>query len=228
MQHAVNQTQEKVGQFVDQAQETMGQTVDQVQQTAASRLTAQKDRAADGLVLVAQTLRQTGQELRGQDQAMISEYVDRAAQQVERFYRFLHARDVNEIVGEVEQFARRQPGLFLGSTFALGLLGARFLKSSDRRAPATMAGQAFQPRYPLRAAPPAGQSGTISGQQRPASSIPRIDTPGIGRTTSQPSAGYGPTAATRTASSSVQAGVTSPSSSNTVGQDRNQRGTGGQ
>ncbi|PLS78528.1 MAG: hypothetical protein CYG59_18040 [Chloroflexi bacterium] len=203
LQQAVNQTQEKVGQVVDQAQETMGQAVDQAKQTATSRLTAQKDRATDSLVLVAQALRQTGQELRGQDQGMISEYIDTAAQQVERFYRFLHGRDVNDLVGEVERFARRQPSLFLGSTFALGLLGARFLKSSGQSASATTAHQTFQPRYAAPGYPSAGQTGTIPAPQRATPAAPLMDTPGIGRTTS-------------------------PSSSNTVDQDRNPRGIGGQ
>jgi hypothetical protein len=37
-------------------------------------------------------------------------------------------------VSEAEDFARRQPALFLGGAFALGLLGARFLKSSGQQA----------------------------------------------------------------------------------------------
>ena len=35
------------------------------------------------------------------------------------------------MVTQVEQYARRQPAIFLGGAFALGLLGARFLKSSN-------------------------------------------------------------------------------------------------
>jgi hypothetical protein len=35
------------------------------------------------------------------------------------------------MIQEVERFARRQPALFLGGAFTLGLIAARFLKSSS-------------------------------------------------------------------------------------------------
>ncbi len=149
VEKAVAQTQEQVGQVVDQAQEQVGQVVGQAKQTATSQFAIQKDRAAQGLVPIAQALRQTGQELRGREQATIAEYVDTAAQQVERFYAFLHEHDVNQIVGEVERLARRRPGLFLGGTFALGLLGSRFLKSSAQAGQASMGGASYQQRYPV-------------------------------------------------------------------------------
>ena len=43
--------------------------------------------------------------------------------------------DVDELVGDVQRLARRQPAVFVGSAFAVGLISARFLKSSrnDRR-----------------------------------------------------------------------------------------------
>jgi len=31
----------------------------------------------------------------------------------------------------VQRFARKQPALFVGSAFAIGVIGARFLKSSN-------------------------------------------------------------------------------------------------
>jgi hypothetical protein len=39
------------------------------------------------------------------------------------------------MVRNVEDFARRQPALFIGGAFMLGLLGARFLKSSAQTDP---------------------------------------------------------------------------------------------
>jgi hypothetical protein len=50
----------------------------------------------------------------------------------------LRQKDVRELMSDVERFAQRQPTLFLGGAFALGLLGARFLKSS---APTENSGQ---------------------------------------------------------------------------------------
>ena len=43
---------------------------------------------------------------------------------------YVQRADVREMMNEVEDFARRRPAVFIGSAFAVGLLAARFLKSS--------------------------------------------------------------------------------------------------
>jgi len=117
----------------DQAQEKVGQVAEQAKQQATSRVESQKERAVDSLGSVAQAIRQTGQELRQQDQVAIGQYADKAAEQVERLASYLRRHDVGELIEETERFARRRPGLFLGGGFALGLVAARFLKSSGER-----------------------------------------------------------------------------------------------
>jgi len=134
------QVKETVGQVADQAQQAAGQAVDQARQQVSSRLAGQKDRAAEGLTSVAQALRQTSQQLREQDQQTVTGYIESAASQVERVSNYLKQHDLGALVDDVEQFARRQPALFLGGTFVLGLLGARFLKSSR---PATRLGGGY-------------------------------------------------------------------------------------
>jgi hypothetical protein len=132
---AVQQAKDKAGEVVDQAQQKTGEVVDQAKQQAASQLSVQKDRAAEGLGSVADALRQTSQQLQQQQAAgPIGDYAARAADQIDRFSTYLQHRDVNQIVGEVERFARREPVLFLGGAFALGALAARFLKSSSDQA----------------------------------------------------------------------------------------------
>lgn len=121
---------ETVRQTADQAKEAVGQAANQAKEQVSSRLATQKDRAAESLGGVAQALRTSGQQLREQDQMGVTDYIDQIANQVERFSGYIRGHDVGELVGDVERFARRQPGLFLGGAFVLGLLGARFLKSS--------------------------------------------------------------------------------------------------
>jgi len=133
-QRSTSQSGSTSQQAQDQARQKVGQVTDQAKQQATSRLSDQKQRASESLGSVAQALRQTGQQLRDQDQGTVAQYTDQAADQIERFSGFLRNRDVNDLVGEVERFARRQPALFLGGAFTLGLLGARFLKSSSDRA----------------------------------------------------------------------------------------------
>ncbi len=141
MERTVERVQDTAGQAVGQVQETAGQVVGQARQTVTTQAQSQKDRAAQSAVTVAQALRQTGQELRGREQGAVAQYVDRAAEQVERFSGFLQNRDVNQIVGDVERYARRNPTVFVGGAFALGLLAARFLKSSSQPDQGQMGGQ---------------------------------------------------------------------------------------
>lgn len=119
------------GAVMDQAKETISSVASKAGNTVATRLDKQKEKAAQGLGSVAQALRQTGEQLRAQNQEVpVDEYVATAADQIERFSGYVRSKSVREMVGGVEQFARRQPGLFLGGALVLGLLGARFLKSS--------------------------------------------------------------------------------------------------
>jgi len=143
MQQTVDQAQETAGQVADQAQQKMGEVVGQAKETVTAQATSQKDRAAESLEAVAQALRQAGQELQGREQGTVAQFIDTAAERVERLSGFLQGRDVQQIVGEVERYARRNPALFLGGAFALGLLGARFLKSSSRPDQDTVGGQYY-------------------------------------------------------------------------------------
>ena len=125
------------GGIVDQAKQTTGQVVGQAQEQAATRLDRQKEAAAAGLSSVADAVRQMGQNLRGQAEGQSSpvvqyaaQYGERAADQIGRLTEYLRRNDVNQLVREVEGFARRQPALFVGGAFLLGLAGSRFLKSS--------------------------------------------------------------------------------------------------
>jgi len=102
-----------------------------VRERAAAQLTTQKDRALDGLGGVAQAVRKTTQALRDEQHGTLAGYVEQAADQIERLSRNLKQKDVGELVSDAQRLARRQPALFVGSAFAIGLLGARFFKSSS-------------------------------------------------------------------------------------------------
>jgi hypothetical protein len=129
------------GQVIDQASDKTAQLAGQVKEQAMPAVQGQKQRAAESLGTTAEALRRTSQHLRDQDQGTVARYMDQAAERVEQFGGYLRGRDLNELVGDAEQFARRQPGLFLGGAFVLGLFGARLLKSSSERAEAAARGQ---------------------------------------------------------------------------------------
>jgi hypothetical protein len=114
----------------EQVQQKIGDLKEQVAGQATGRLEEQKAAASGGLSTVAHAFRQTGAQLRGQEQEGVAQYIDQAAERIEQFSHYLGQRDMRELARDAEQFARREPALFLGGAFAVGMLAARFLKSS--------------------------------------------------------------------------------------------------
>lgn len=111
-----------------------GGIVDRAKEQATKQLLTQKDRATDGLGSLANTIRQSAQPLRDQQHDAVAQYVDQAADQLERLSATLRERELGELVKDAERFARQQPALFVGATFAVGFIAARFLKSSAEQA----------------------------------------------------------------------------------------------
>lgn len=107
--------------------------MNKVKQGAVSQLNTQKDRATSGIGSVASAVRQTMQPLRDSQQETMAHYVEQAAGQLDRFSNALKQKDVNELLGDAQRFARRNPAIFIGSAFAIGLVAARFFKSSSDR-----------------------------------------------------------------------------------------------
>jgi len=114
-------------QLGDKVQETAGRV-------AESQLEKQKETATGVLGQVADALRMTGDHLRTSRQEKVAHYALQASDQVRRLSESIRGAEPRELLRRVEEVARREPALFLGGAFALGLIGARFLKSSDRSA----------------------------------------------------------------------------------------------
>jgi hypothetical protein len=103
---------------------------DQMTKSAERQLAGGKDRAAEAISHLAEALRETGGQLRAKEMPVADDYLGRAATQVEGVARYLQNKNLGQVVGDLESFARREPVLFVGGALVVGLLGARFLKSS--------------------------------------------------------------------------------------------------
>jgi hypothetical protein len=103
-----------------------------IKQNVTSRVDEQKNRAADGLGGIANVIRNAGNELRTENEALAS-YVDSASDQLRRFADQIREKGVADMLDDVHSFARRRPVLFVGGAFLVGLGIARFLKSSAER-----------------------------------------------------------------------------------------------
>ena len=103
-----------------------------IQQKVTSRVDEQKNKAADGLGGIADVIRNAGNELRTENEAL-AQYVDMASDQMRRFADTIRQRGVADMLDDVHAFARRRPALFIGGAFLIGLGVARFLKASSDR-----------------------------------------------------------------------------------------------
>jgi hypothetical protein len=103
---------------------------------AKSGIEDTRQRTARELKTVASALRGSGRERMGED-SMLAPYVEKVADQMDRAGGFLETHTVDDLARDVQNFARRNPALFLGGCFALGVLAARFLKASRPSMPAS-------------------------------------------------------------------------------------------
>lgn len=115
------------------AQSQSPPVMEQATEQVTSRLDMGKEYITETMTGVAQALRQTGQHLREEgSQPTLAQYADRGAEQIEHLGGYLRRRDTSQLVTDVEGFARRQPIVFAGGAFALGLLAVRFLRSKSQ------------------------------------------------------------------------------------------------
>jgi ElaB/YqjD/DUF883 family membrane-anchored ribosome-binding protein len=110
-------------------EETASTLVDQATQVASTQAKTQKERAASTLDAVAKSLYETGTGMREQ-QPQLASLADQAASRVVDASAYLREHEVRDLVREAENFARREPVLFLGAAFAIGFVAARFIKAS--------------------------------------------------------------------------------------------------
>jgi hypothetical protein len=123
---------EQAREVKEQAKDLAEQVQEKATQKVESGLAKGKSTVAESLHALNQSLLISGQQLRDRNQQNVSRYVDQLANKVERAASYLQNTDITEIVDRTEDFARRRPAVFLGGAFVLGLIGARFLKSSKR------------------------------------------------------------------------------------------------
>ena len=101
----------------------------EAQKVAESKFDVGRAQIAGTLGAVAGALRQTSQQLRSGGTGL-NAYVDRAARSVDGASRYLEGRSLAQLATDVEEYARREPAVFLGGALVAGLLGGRFLRSS--------------------------------------------------------------------------------------------------
>lgn len=118
----------------DQAKEAAGQAadkasslVDQVKDKAVGAAEGQKAGVADQIENLASSVRKSSEQFSGQ-QDWIASAIERGAAELSTLASSLRENDVNALFGQVRTFARQQPAVFIGASFAAGFALARFGK----------------------------------------------------------------------------------------------------
>ena len=132
---ALDQAKDTAKSLLNQAKTTAGDAYDKVAEKATSTIEEKKAGLTGSLTSVADSIRQVGDNIgKTSDQTSVTEYSAQyartAAEKLESVARYFDTRDLKAIARDTENFARRNPAIFLGGAFALGILAARFFKSS--------------------------------------------------------------------------------------------------
>lgn len=109
-----------------QARQLMGEAKERTK----SALADQKGVIAEQVDSMAHALRMTANQLDEQNKGSIARYADWAADGLDRLSNSLRERDLDSLVGQVSDFARRRPVAVIGGAAVAGFLLSRFLKSS--------------------------------------------------------------------------------------------------
>lgn len=125
---------------VDDVKQEARDAAEEAKQKARTTAATQKDAAAERMGGFAHALNAASDDLRERGQEFAADYVHQAADGLEHASKVMRERDVDQLIGSVEDFARHQPVAFLGAAVATGFGLARLLKSSAERRHGTSAG----------------------------------------------------------------------------------------
>ncbi len=108
-----------------------GSVVEEAKAAVRGMADSQKGKVCSRLGGVAQALHDTARELEKQN-IPAGRYANYAARQVDRVVDALKDRPVEDLVVDMEDFARRQPMLFVGGALVTGFMLARLARNTDR------------------------------------------------------------------------------------------------
>lgn len=138
-QNVTQAARDQAGELGTAAKEMAADATGKIQ----SAMDEQRAAGADYLGNIAQAVQRAAGQFET-DVPQAAQYIRQAAGQIETVAQAVRQRDMRELVGEVQEFARRQPTLFFGGAVILGFAALRFLKSS---APQSGTARAASPDY---------------------------------------------------------------------------------
>jgi hypothetical protein len=115
----------------EQLKEQVTQASQNVKEKTQSVIEEGKSKITSSLDAVASTLGKTTESLQSNELGQLAPYGEKLQYWTQGLSDYLKNANAGDLLRDAEGLARRQPVLFLGGAFAVGLLAARFLKSSS-------------------------------------------------------------------------------------------------
>jgi hypothetical protein len=116
-----------------QGTQKANQVTERVAEQAKSTFENAKSTLTQQITAAARAIESAADRLDQQQQNGLSTRVRQYVQKAENASRYLENKSPRELKDDLDQFARQRPAWFIGGAFVAGLLGARFLKSSERK-----------------------------------------------------------------------------------------------
>jgi len=127
-----DRAKEQVQEKAQVAQEKLSGTTETMRSRMREQVDQRSTQAGEQVRSTAEALRSTSQKLREEGRDGPARAADRAAEQAEKVGGYLEQSDADRILGDVEDFGRRQPLAVAAIGLALGFAASRFLKASSR------------------------------------------------------------------------------------------------
>ena len=126
-QKAQEKAQDVAGQAREQAQQLTGRASGRVRQEMDQRSTT----AGEQISSTADDLRSVAEELRNKGKDTPARLAEQAAERVQQMGGYLQSADGDQILNDLEDFARRQPWAVVVGGIVLGFAASRFVKASS-------------------------------------------------------------------------------------------------
>lgn len=122
VQEAASTAQEKAGELKERGQHRLADQLDQRSTEVGSQART-----------MAHAVRRSSEQLRQDGNATPARIAEQAADRIEQLGSYLEGKRGQEMLRDVEDFARRRPWLVAGIGVVAGLTASRFLKASSER-----------------------------------------------------------------------------------------------
>jgi ElaB/YqjD/DUF883 family membrane-anchored ribosome-binding protein len=127
------QAKERLGEGAQQIQEKASEAKARTRDQLREQINTRSTETGEQMTSTASALRQTAQQLRGDQREPQAKVLEQIAERTERFGRYLTETDGDRMLRDIERIARSRPWLVAGAGTALGFLAARFTKASSGR-----------------------------------------------------------------------------------------------